>query len=404
MRYYRLFLAIFLILTVSACSKSMMTIKSNPPGAQAVLEKYGISLMTDGKVELPENEIFGEKDSTSENLIVTKEGYKTYKKSIWLFKGKKNEIPVVLEEYNTFLEIKSTPAPIHIKFSPDAPLPEDWPREFTTPVSLKCTEKEAKALTSHHLMVDFQSINGFLPTGNYRSLISNTGYALGSSLQPGHKNIMDISLKPVVTTLQVISKPDQAIVTDLSSGGFLTMGETNFIKSFNWEDVVLWSNRISASSEVDGSENEATGRSRKSLYRSSLYLNLKLSKPGYQDLFVKRVRIPIGEERILNVTLNPLISKIHFDSEPEHVHVYVQRMMEKDIYNEKKEIFEKVLVEHKKHLGRTPFHLSVDPNDPLIHGETLIFEKSGYKPSKVKFADGEASFFKVMVPEHIKER
>ena len=425
MHYFRLFLAL-LILTVSACSKTTMTVKSNPPGAQVVMKATGITAVTDSKLELPEEEVFGRKESTSEVLIFTKEGYKALEKEVWLFKDKKNNITVDLEEYNTFLEIKSTPAPIHIHFVPsdvsrpiswtgsDADwknseaywslLPKDWPKEFTTPISLKCTEKEAKALSSYQMRVVLEDVKGYLPTGDYRSLI-DVGYSFSSNLKPNFKNKMNISLKPVVTTLQIISEPEGAVVEDISTGGFGYLGTTPLVRNFNWEDVVLWSDRITTASESARVGNkELVGNKRKRLFGSSLYINLRLSKSGYQDTYLRRLRLPVGEERSFHKNMNALNYSLTFASDPAGVHVYVKRDREKETYNQEEGEFVTKVVSFNKHLGTTPFTINLDPNDPLIHGDELIFEKSGYNAGSLDFAEGEANYYKVMVPVNIMER
>ena len=62
------------------------------------------------------------------------------------------------------------------------------------------------------------------------------------------------------------------------------------------------------------------------------------------------------------------------------------------------------VVAFNKHLGTTPFTINLDPNDPLVHGDELIFEKSGYNIGSLDFAEGEANYYKVMVPVNIMER
>ena len=119
---------------------------------------------------------------------------------------------------------------------------------------------------------------------------------------------------------------------------------------------------------------------------------------------LKDLKVPIGEERSFRRDLKEIISQIHFASDPDGVHVYVERMIEQEIYDESKKELKKVKVAHKKHLGSTPFTLNIDPNDPLKHGEILIFEKSGYKLATSRYAMGQKSYHQVMVPEVIKER
>lgn len=398
MQNLKLFLAILLMMTVAACSKTTVLVKSTPPGAHVVLKNSGISLTTDKKIKLSEEDVFGEKKVISETFIFKKKGYRAEEIERQLSKGKNNKVAIQLDEIDTVLEIKSTPAPIQIEFAPDAPLPKGWPRRFPTPIVLQCTSEEAQALSAYRLLVDIDKIKGYIPSGNYRSLTSS-GYPLSSSLKPGHKNSITISLKPVVTTLQVMSEPEGAIVEDISTGGFGYLGKTPLIRNFNWEDVESWSDRITS-----GAGSETVGNKRKQLFGNSLYIDLRLSKPGFQDAYLKRLRLPVGEERAFHKNMNALNTVLTFASDPAGAHVYVQRDRGKEIYDPAKGVFIHKPVLFNKHLGTTPFTLNIDPNDPLQHGDILIFEKSGYKTGDMTFADGEANYYEVMVPVNIMQR
>jgi hypothetical protein len=395
MHYFKILFAVLLILTTASCSKTTLTVKSNPPGARAVLKNTGLSVITDSKMELPKS-VFGKKDHSEEAIVFSKEGYRTIEITRMLHKGDDNIVAADLDKFDTFLEIKSTPAPIHLRFSPTDKLPKDWPNEFTTPINLTCTHREAQQLSSSRLVMEVDK--GYIPSGEYRQLITS-GFPLNLSLKPGYKNEMNISLKPVVTTLQVMTSPDGAIVEDISSAGFGYIGVTPLVRNFNWEDVVLWSDRIST--KANG---ETVGKKREALYGSSLYLDLRISKPGFQDAYLRRLRLPVGEERAFHKNLNTIISTLTFASDPTGVHVYVERSRTKEVYNQATGAFVNKSVTHKKHLGTTPFTLNMDPNDPLQHGEKLIFEKSGYTPGMMEFAEGDANYYQVMIPVNIKER
>ena len=102
--------------------------------------------------------------------------------------------------------------------------------------------------------------------------------------------------------------------------------------------------------------------------------------------------------------MNALMASLTFASDPAGVHVYVKRSREKEVYNAETGEFQKITVSFKKHLGTTPFTLTLDPTDPLKHGDKLIFEKSGYTTGEINFAEGEANYYKVMVPVNIMER
>lgn len=396
MRNLKSSLVIVFILAITACSKTTVLVKSTPPGADVVLKRTGVTVTTDKKIEISENEIFGNNRLILETFVFVKEGYRTKEIEQQLFKDKNNRVSVNLDKYDTSLEIKSTPTPIHIEFAPDATLPQGWPRTFTTPIKLECTNSEAQALSAYRLLVDADNIKGYIPTGNYRSLISS-GYPLNSSLKPGRQNSITIPLKPVVTTLQVVSDPEGAVVEDISTGGFGYLGKTPLIRNFNWEDVESWSDRIAT-------DTEKVGNKRKKLFGNTLYINLRLSKPGFQDAFLRRLRLPVGEERSFHKNMNAVNSVLTFASDPAGAHVYASKERRKEIYDPATGEFIEKIVPFSKHLGSTPFTLNLDPTDPLQHGDKLIFEKSGYKTGSMEFADGEANYYKVMVPVNIKER
>ncbi len=393
MNILKSFLILFVAL-LSACSSTVLTLKSNPPGAQVVLKNSGVSVITDQKITL-ESSVFPDgADQVLEKLIFEKEGYRTVEFEKRLFKGKENVIGIDFEEINTFLKIDSSPVSIRIKFE-GAGLPKDWPEEFTTPIKLACTDKEARSLKGLRLFVDDD--NGYLPVGEYRGLFSPDGYSL--KLKPDFSNELNIPLKPVVTTLQVATTPAGAIIEDISSGGFGYIGESPVIRNFNWEDVVQWSEKRKFANNAAESD-----RDRKRLSRSYIYLDLRITKPGFEEAYLRRLRLPIGEERSFHKNLTERISNISFASDPAGVHVYVQRAREKEIYDQKTGQFDTVNVDYNKHLGTTPFTLNIDPNDPLKHGEIFLFKKTGYKDDFMRFAEGNDQYYQVMKPENIKER
>ncbi len=359
-----------------------------------VLKRSGVSAMTDQKLTLPPSVFTQGQNQVTETLIFEKEGYRTVELRKTLYKGKDNIVGVELDEFNTFLNISSTPVPIHIKFQGGS-LPKEWPDEFTTPISLECTESESRNMGNVRLTV--KNDNGFLPIGEYRSLYGNDGYKL--NLKTGYTNDLKIPLKPIVTTIQVATTPSGAIIEDISSGGFGYIGESPVVRTFNWEDVLQWSEKRkfvknSAESQID----------RQQLSRSYIYPDLRITKPGFEEAYLRRLRLPIGEERSFHKNLTPSVSTITFASDPAGVHVYVQRSREKETYVQATGDFQKIKVEFNKHLGTTSFTLNIDPNDPLKHGETLLFEKTGYKEGTMRFAEGNDNYYEVMKPENIKER
>jgi hypothetical protein len=381
-KYTLLFSSIILF---GACAPTKLTLKSNPIGADVVLKKAGIKAQTDSVITLPEDIFPKNTSNITEEIAFKKEGYREKTiKNVSINKGTNNIISVAnLELLNTKLIIKSEPQSASVTFNlSENQLPEGWLSSFTTPVEFECTEKEADSI-SGKLKVASVNMEG------YRSLRVGPGYTI--NLPAGKTTSVSIPLSPIITTISVITTPEAAIVEDLTDGGFGYLGETPFIRNFNWEDVLVWSDRQKVKRGGGASFDAIT-------------LTLRISKAGYEDAFLKDLKIPIGEERAFRRDLKEIISQIHFASDPDGVHVYVERIIEQEIYDESKKELKRVKVAHKKHLGSTPFTLNIDPNDPLKHGEILIFEKSGYKLATSRYAMGQKSYHQVMVPEVIKER
>ena len=388
-----LFRVIFvaIAISVSACTSTLLTVKSNPPGAVVTLKKSGLSATTDSKMTLPSDVFPQSSKQYFETLVFEKKGYRIVESKRRLVKGSENVVHVDLHKINTFLHISSLQAPIHLKFV-GGDLPEDWPREFTTPVVLECTAKECGGIGN--LSLKAVSDNGYLPIGKYHDLFSKDGYSL--QIKTDYTNELEIPLKPIVTTLQVATSPAGAVVEDISSGGFGYLGESPLVRNFNWEDLLRWSEKRKF--------DKGSAETRKKLSDSFIYLDLRITKPGYEESYLRRLRLPIGEERSFHKNLTERISLISFASDPPGVHVYVQRSNEKEVYNAKTGGFKVVNVDYNKHLGTTPFTLNMDPSDPLRHGEVLLFEKTGYKDGSSRFATGNGHYYEVMKPEKIKER
>ncbi len=451
-----IFLALTLLLT--SCSTSLH-ISSTPSGANFILTSIGITGKTDQSITVPgayfdtgtheyiyhsidgykithvapENNKYhprinpAQPDVKKEILTVEKEGYRKKEIIVPIQKGENNAVSVILDKVDTQLTVTSTPAPIHLYFISDnhkdiyaddynirEDLPLGWPEEFTTPLTLECSASEiVEKLEKNNVRLIKINDDGYIPVGRYRNLTTKTGHKM--KLDPGKENLLNVSTKPIVTTLQVMSTPPGAIVEDISSGGFGYLGETPLIRNFNWEDVVEWSEKR----QFRRDEAEAQGRlnedrsgpdlskrsGRLALEDFMLYLDLRISKAGHDEAYLKRLRLPVGEERSFHKALKKEIATVNFASDPAGVHVYVTRFTEKDIYDEKSGQLINKKIEYKKHLGTTPFTLNMDPNDPLIHGDKLIFKKTGYiSEESMEYAYGNTNYYVVMEPVNIKKR
>ncbi len=398
------------IVFITACAKTTVTVKSDPPGARAIFDRTGITAITDEKVTVESSFFKSGEEVLNEHIVFEKEGFRTREISKELKKGEDHIIGVALDKLDTFVDIKSMPVLTHLEFvgnngknvveyrsnrtdkdhnklenNNQYTLPNGWPKQFVTPIHLESTQDEAQqVMRSVKLMMPDDT--GFLPTGDYLRLIKG---GLDLNLIMGATNEINIVLKPVVTTLRVKSSPPGAVVEDISSGGFENIGKTPVIRHFNWNDVQQWLQKHKNERlESDGER--------------SIVLDLKITKPGYKVTFLKGVRIPVGEERSFNKKLKPLITKISFSSEPAGVDVYVERQKKEDIKTSNG------LSTHveisRKFLGTTPFNKSVGLNGPLQHGEKLLFEKDGYIGGDMRFSKNKNHYHKVMRTIDVNER
>jgi hypothetical protein len=193
-----------------------------------------------------------------------------------------------------------------------------------------------------------------------------------------------VTMPPAVTTLTILSDPEGADVHDVSPAGFGYLGKTPLERNFTVGEVQTWVAR-------------RTEKGRAAMFDSVL-LELKISNKGYDDVFLQNIRIPIGEKRAFQETLDPVLTEISFDSDPEGVHVYVVRTIKKDILNQETGVISSTPVQVERHLGQTPFTLKPDPSDPLLHGDGLLWKKSGYDAAlnTTVFAKGQARIHHVM--------
>ena len=404
------------LLSACAMGPTVVTVRSTPTGAQVVLKDVGISAITDGEMKISDKQF--EQGNPDRELreaifVFTLDGYRKRALEEHLQKHVLGDVFAKLSKIDTKLTIKSEPPGALITLGCrneknmtrkewEELLPEDWSREFTTPKTFFCTEEEALKMEGEDVRIKDVELEGYYVVGDAFENSSRSRNLLKISLAPSRDTTILIPMKPIITRLQVISNPPGAIVEDINDGGFGYIGETPLIRNFNWEDVQNWRAKQSVKRgnfiNRDGKPGETI------ISFSAINLNLRISKAGYDDVYLKNLRIPLGQERAFRKDLMRLASQINFASDPQGVHVYVERKLEKEVYSEGSNQLRTVEVKFKKHLGTTPFTLNIDPSDPIRHGEKLIFQKSGYIESQMLFASGNESYHQVMTPEKVKER
>ncbi|OQY50627.1 MAG: hypothetical protein B6240_01290 [Desulfobacteraceae bacterium 4572_87] len=405
------------LLSACAMGPTVVTVRSNPTGAQVVLKDVGISAITDGEIKISDKQFEQgnpDKEFLDETFVFTLDGYRKRALEEHLQKHVPGDVFAKLSKIDTKLTIKSEPPGALVTLGCrnekdmtiekwEKLLPEDWSPEFTTPKTFVCTSSEAREIEKRGVYIKRNvELDGYLPIWDAFENSSSSRNLNKIRLAPGRDTTILIPMKPIITRLQVISNPPGAIVEDINDGGFGYIGETPLIRNFNWEDVQNWRAKQSVKRGEHFSRDGKLHPNIKTF--SAMHLNLRISKAGFDDVYLKNLRIPIGQERAFRKDLMRLASQINFASDPQGVHVYVERELDKEVYDEGNNRVNTVQVEFKKHLGTTPFTLNIDPNDPIRHGEKLIFEKSGYVKALMYFASGNDSYHQVMTPEKVKER
>lgn len=298
-----------------------------------------------------------------------------------VLKSKENNVVATLDKVDTYITFNSTPQGATIKLSQDL-LPEGWQREFKTPVSFKATSREAKALNRTGLALESVKLDGYK--------VLNLKTFSGSLLEAGKNKSINIKFSPITTTIRVMTEPEGATVEDITEGGFGYLGETPLVRNLTWSDISNWAERKDVKRTKGGFE--------------SIELNLRITKPEYKDAMMQGLKIPVGEERVFKRGLKRLAKEISFSTDPAGVHVYVNRNVIQDYYDEASGKVLTKTVPFNKHLGTTPFAYNIDPSKPLKHGDTLMFKKSGYVDTQMLYADGEDGFHMVLEPKVIQAR
>ncbi|WPD24950.1 MAG: hypothetical protein SD837_10365 [Candidatus Electrothrix scaldis] len=375
-------------LFLSSCA-TRVAVESKPTGAKAILEKNGIIVTTNATTDIDSKFFKGEK-TAQENITFTKDDYRTQHKDVELIKGEDNLVSAKLDKIDTSLKVTSTPIPMQLEFvgkngkeivehsagrgeesdsSSRYILPEEWPKQFSTPVQLRATQVEAEELMENVKLV-MPDDTGYLPTEEDHQQLVDGGMEL--SLTKGRANEIALVLEPIITTLKVESDPPGALVEDVRAEGFGKLGETPLSKEFRWDELNA---------------------------EKSVCLKLKISKPGYKEARLEEVCILAGEERSFKKKLAP--KTIHFNSKPDGVVVSVERIRETPLPNGGS-----TSMPVGKTIGKTPFNRlftakvgDTMPNQRLQEGEKLIFTKKDYCDAQILFSEDKDKYDITMRPK-----
>lgn len=401
----RIAAAMGLCVLVSGCATTVK-LQSQPNGATVSIfarPKFGDSWEMKDKVTTPNlytirdgTEYFGADSIKEVRFVFRKQGYADRMISANLFKDTENTVPVPdLEPLDTIINIASVPQGATITLHRDQqdaindvnriPLPQQTTINLPTDavleqVGMVVHAKREAYKTSPWIMncSASQAAEHFRDVAWMR--ISMEGYMdeiRPLTIQPGISQTAEVKLRPAVVNLNITSIPTGAIVEDIRPGGFGKLGQTELNVQFTYDQL----------------------KSRGFLKDGKAVLDLRGFAPGYAEWYRERTTIPLGETYKLEFVMEAKMNQVRFDSVPPGASVYVLREI---VSPESEDKGKKA--EFKKHLGSTPMNYNIQPDDPLIHGEPIYFEKDGYETTRVNFAKGERIFHGRLEPRKAAER
>lgn len=412
-KFFSYVVIVFVATFFNGCGITFLNVQSNPSGAEVKLLKSGQTALTDSQVQIPAsffepnrkagasidtavNSIGVSKDdvnrlsgnfksnfmSHSEALYFKKEGFRSKFAFVNLEKGAQHSITETLSPIDTKITINSDPIGAFVTLNlPREMLPVGWEQAFKTPMTFEATKEEAQNLLKQGLAIQNVELDGYFALQKQEKEL----------IKPGEVTTLTIPLRPIITTVKIMTEPEGAAVEDLTEGGFGYLGETPVVKNFNWEDVMVWAKRADVARVKNGTFD-------------AIDLNLRITKSGHQDIYMQNLKVPVGEERVFKRELKELTKTIKFSCDPEGTHVYVVRNKKQNYYDETSNQMSTKDVEYLKHLGSTPFNYNVSQSEPIKHGDFLIFKQSGYMPQEITFVEGEANYHVVLEPAVIKAR
>jgi len=380
--YKHIIAVIGLLFFLSGCGGvTTLSVNSIPDGADTTMQNYGKKFKTNTTFEI-DKRYFGRAKRKSDKFCFSKTDYRSICKDQIINRSKQNMVRVQLEKIDSAVVFHSIPEGALVELSTDN-LPVGWQKKFRTPIKFRATSAEIKGLIENGLAIKSIKYEGYYLQGGLQRYNEEL-------LEPGKETSVTLKLTPIITTVRIMTEPEGATVEDITQGGFGYLGETPVVRNLTWKDIANWADR------------KKVQRTDKSF--DSIELNLRISKPGYKDVIMQSLRIPIGEERTFKRGLKALVKEVSFSSDPSGVHVYVKRDVVQQLYDPQQGKVVTVRVPFSKHLGTTPFTYNIDPSHPLRHGDTLLFKKSGYKDATMLYADGEDGFHMVLEPEVVKAR
>ena len=159
------------LLSACAMGPTVVTVRSNPTGAQVVLKDVGISAITDGEIKISDKQFEQgnpDKEFREAIFVFTLDGYRKSALKEHLQKHVPGNVFAELSKIDTKLTIKSEPPGALITLGCrneknmtrkewEELLPEDWSREFTTPKHFSAPKK--KPLKWRKRMLESRMLN-----------------------------------------------------------------------------------------------------------------------------------------------------------------------------------------------------------------------------------------------------
>ena len=213
------------------------------------------------------------------------------------------------------------------------------------------------------------------------------------SILPGVTHSVEYDLELVTVTLNITSNPEGVIVEDVRPGGFGKLGETHFIENITWDQIKRRPEFYSPRGRLRYSPRGRVLIDPRSFSEEippppRLVMDLRAFKEGYAEWNRQDIVIPLGDEFRLHFDLQPLLQSVRIESEPSGASVYVIRTVTStDIIDRSQPV-----AEYEKFLGITPLTYVLEADEPLIHGETIYFTKSGYNRAEATFIRGRSEF------------
>jgi hypothetical protein len=421
-------ICIILMTMLMGCISTKLILRTIPSGANVKLYSKngmiheGTTDLIDYKIE-NEDQLFKEFRHGELLYVIEKNGYRPYLGIFNLVRGEENKIEDIirLDALNTDVELDVDPPGAKATFYDDLNKAKRGRRNSGT-VAIPLGDKFSSVNISPNAVYEYPDFmnkyKSYLVIATDSTLILpwKSSYTEETArvdltkvkairieaidylplvedfaIKPGNSNTKTYRLKKMNTVLKVLGDIEGIEIEDtIRNSNFGYLGKTPLVRQISYAECIR-------ESESRADDIDATNINK-------VVMKLRAFKKGYIDEEVN-VAVPWGEELTVKVSLKPRINQITFQSDPDGVHVYVERKQKGKRYIQEENKWDDKEIKILKHLGTTPFTYTMDTSDPLEHNDQLVYKKPGYEDdTDDKFAVGVNSYHKVMKPKVTKER